>query len=142
MSRTLLTNGRVIDPVAGTDITADVLIEDGVIVAIGPSISTDADTIDVAGKVVTSGFIDLHTHLREPGFEDAEDVQTGSEAGAAGGYTALCAMAASLCHARRMAPSAVRAGISRSFRTRRASKAASRRSPRFCTGASASFGTG
>lgn len=93
MSRTLLTNGRVIDPVAGTDITADVLIEDGVIVAIGPSISTDADTIDVAGKVVTSGFIDLHTHLREPGFEDAEDVQTGSEAGAAGGYTALCAMA-------------------------------------------------
>jgi dihydroorotase len=70
-----------------------VLIEDGVIVAIGPSISTDADTIDVAGKVVTSGFIDLHTHLREPGFEDAEDVQTGSEAGAAGGYTALCAMA-------------------------------------------------
>jgi dihydroorotase len=93
VSRTLLTNGRVIDPVAGTDITADVLIEDGVIVAIGPSISTDADTIDVAGKVVTSGFIDLHTHLREPGFEDAEDVQTGSEAGAAGGYTALCAMA-------------------------------------------------
>jgi dihydroorotase len=52
-----------------------------------------AEVVDVTGYWVTPGFVDLHTHLREPGGEDAEDVATGSAAGAAGGYTALCAMA-------------------------------------------------
>ncbi len=53
----------------------------------------DLEVVDCDGRWVAPGFVDLHTHLREPGFEDAEDVMTGSMAGAAGGYTALCAMA-------------------------------------------------
>jgi len=93
-TRTLLRGGRVIDPVAGTDTTADVLIDDGGIVAVGEGVDdTGATVVDVAGLVVTAGFVDLHTHLREPGLEEAEDVATGSAAGSAGGYTALCAMA-------------------------------------------------
>ncbi len=94
MSRILLKGGRVIDPVAGTDVVADVLLDGDTIVEVGSALDAgDAEVVDVTGTIVTAGFVDLHTHLREPGFEDAEDVQTGSEAGAAGGYTALCAMA-------------------------------------------------
>ncbi len=92
--RILLRGGRVVDPAAGTDQAADVLVDDGEIVAVGSDLDdTGAEVLDVAGLVVTAGFVDLHTHLREPGFEEAEDVATGSAAGAAGGYTALCAMA-------------------------------------------------
>lgn len=94
MSRVLLRGGRVVDPVGGTDDLADVLVDDGVVVDVGGGLDdTGASVLDVAGLVVTAGFVDLHTHLREPGFEDAEDVATGSAAAAAGGYTAVCAMA-------------------------------------------------
>ena len=90
----LLRGGRVIDPVQGTDSTADVLVTDGIVVEIGPGLSANGvEEVDVDGAVVTSGFVDLHTHLREPGFEFSEDIATGSAAAAAGGYTAVCAMA-------------------------------------------------
>jgi dihydroorotase len=114
MTRTLLTNGRILDPTSGTDAIGDVLIVDGIIDAVrtgapngdgthdragdgmqdgDDSAGSDVEVVDCTGRWIAPGFVDLHTHLREPGFEDAEDVATGSMAGAAGGYTALCAMA-------------------------------------------------
>lgn len=114
MTHILLTGGRILDPTSGTDALGDVLIVDGVIAAVrtdthdgagdearhgdGPPDSdatqdSDVEVVDCTGRWIAPGFVDLHTHLREPGFEDAEDVATGSMAGAAGGYTALCAMA-------------------------------------------------
>lgn len=73
----------------------DVLVEDGQIAEIGPSlkIPDSADVIDATGQVLLPGFVDLHTHLREPGREYAEDIETGSAAAALGGYTAVFAMA-------------------------------------------------
>jgi len=72
---------------------ADVYVEDGVIREIGSVTSSAETTVDADGLVLLPGLVDLHTHLREPGREDAETVLTGSQAGAAGGYTALLAMA-------------------------------------------------
>jgi dihydroorotase len=91
----LLRGGRVLDPASGTDGERDVLVRDGLVAEVAPSIEppADAEVIDCTGRWVTPGFVDLHTHLREPGGEDAEDVGTGSAAAAAGGYTALCPMA-------------------------------------------------
>ena len=73
----------------------DVLVDDGQIAEIGPNldIPEDADVIDASGQVLLPGFVDLHTHLREPGREYAEDIETGSAAAALGGYTAVFAMA-------------------------------------------------
>jgi dihydroorotase len=96
----LLRGGRVLDPASGTDAVLDVLVRDGRVVAVGDRATPGpddedgvAEVVDCAGRWVTPGLIDVHTHLREPGFEDAEDIATGSAAGAAGGYTALCPMA-------------------------------------------------
>jgi len=87
--RYLLKNGSLPDGTVG-----DVLIADGVIAAISSSISDpDATLINVKGSVVLPGLVDLHTHLRQPGREDAETVLTGSRSGAKGGFTALSAMA-------------------------------------------------
>jgi dihydroorotase len=73
---------------------ADILIRDGVIVDVGERCSAvGASTVDAAGLVALPGLVDLHTHLREPGREDAETVETGSRAAALGGFTAVCAMA-------------------------------------------------
>jgi dihydroorotase len=90
----VLTGGRVIDPSKNLDQTADVLIQDGKIAAIGPSIGRPdgADVRDVRGQVVAPGLVDIHVHLREPGNEDEETVATGARAAAAGGFTAICAM--------------------------------------------------
>lgn len=77
--------------VLGGDRT-DVLIRDGVIAEIGSGLSAD-ETVDADGLVLLPGFVDLHTHLREPGREDAETILTGSRAAAVGGYTAVLAMA-------------------------------------------------
>ena len=95
MSRPIvIRGGRVIDPSRGGDDVADVLLDDGRVGAVGRNIGTPdgAIEIDAAGKVVAPGFIDLHTHLREPGQEDLETVATGAAAAVAGGFTAVCAM--------------------------------------------------
>ncbi len=91
----LIRNGRVLDPASAVDAVADVLVEHGQIARVGPRLEAPAgiDVIDAAGKVVCPGFIDLHVHLREPGFEYKETVATGTRAAAAGGFTAVCCMA-------------------------------------------------
>ena len=90
----LITNGRVIDPALGVDAVQDVLVEDGVIRRVGESLAApEAKVIDATGKIVCPGFIDMHVHLREPGYEYKETVATGTRAAAAGGFTAVCCMA-------------------------------------------------
>ncbi|MEX1177155.1 MAG: dihydroorotase [Nitriliruptor sp.] len=89
-----LRGGRVLDPASGTDARLDVVVRDGTVVEVGTDVDTaGAEVLDVSGCWVTPGFVDLHVHLREPGFEDAEDVATGTAAAAAGGFTAVCPMA-------------------------------------------------
>ena len=93
MSRLLLSGGRVVDPSQSIDATLDVLLKDGVVEKLGESLSAKgAERIDAKGLVVCPGFIDLHTHLREPGREDKETIASGTRAAAAGGFTAVCAM--------------------------------------------------
>ncbi len=95
MSTLAIHNARVIDPALGRDGIADVVIVDGRISRVGPdegSAVIEADRIDATGLVVAPGFVDLHTHLREPGFEYKETIATGTAAAAAGGFTTVCAM--------------------------------------------------
>jgi dihydroorotase len=84
---------RVIDPVTGSDDVTDVAVSDGVIVAVGDDTRNGGETVDCAGLVLAPGLVDLHTHLREPGFEQKETIETGSRAAALGGYTAVSSMA-------------------------------------------------
>jgi len=89
----VIKNGRVIDPASGTDRIADVLIVDGRIAGVAPNLSSPkAQVFDASGMVVAPGFIDMHVHLREPGFEHAETIESGSRAAAAGGFTTICCM--------------------------------------------------
>jgi len=91
--RLLLKGGRVVDPARNVDDTLDLLIEDGRIAQIEPRLSAKGvEVVDLEGLVVAPGFIDLHTHLREPGREDKETIATGTRAAAVGGFTAVCAM--------------------------------------------------
>ncbi len=94
MSAIVLRGGRVIDPSQQVDGVADVLVEDGSVVAIGTRLGEPdgAEVIDAAGCIVAPGLIDLHVHLREPGQEDRETIATGAAAAVAGGFTAVCAM--------------------------------------------------
>lgn len=93
MSKLLIKNGRVIDPACGHDAVADVLLENGVVAGIGTNLSAmSAQIFDATDLIVAPGFIDMHVHLREPGFEYAETIETGSRAAAAGGFTAICPM--------------------------------------------------
>jgi dihydroorotase len=89
----LIHNGRVVDPARGFDGPADVLIEGQHIARIGAKLDAPgADRFDATGLVVAPGFIDLHCHLREPGNEPAETIETGTRAAARGGFTAVCCM--------------------------------------------------
>ena len=97
MSQLLIKNGRVIDPASDTDKVADVLIRDGIIAAIGAAAGTDleapgAEFFDATGLIVAPGFVDMHVHLREPGIEHAETIESGARAAAAGGFTSICCM--------------------------------------------------
>jgi dihydroorotase len=92
VTRIVVKGARVVDPAGGRDEVADLLIEDGRIAA--PEGSTSGATVvDANGLVVTPGLVDLHSHLREPGREDKETIETGCRAAAVGGYTAVSAMA-------------------------------------------------
>lgn len=91
--RLLLKGGRIVDPSQGLDKVADLLIEEGQIAEIGSIEPKPGDHVeDVTGKVVVPGLIDMHVHLREPGFEHKEDIDSGSRAAVAGGFTAIAAM--------------------------------------------------
>ncbi len=93
MAPLLIKNGRVIDPASGYDGLADVLIEDGRIAAVARHLDSEgAEVIDATGLVVAPGFIDMHVHLREPGIEHSETIETGARAAAAGGFTSICCM--------------------------------------------------
>ena len=90
----LLKGGRLVDPVSGRDEIVDIQILDGKIAQIAPTLvaSGGAKEIDLRGKVVAPGFIDMHVHLREPGYEHKETIATGCASAAAGGFTAVCCM--------------------------------------------------
>jgi len=95
----LIKNGRVIDPASGTDAKRDIWIDGSRISRIVPaetqaasSPSTNGETLDATSLVVAPGFIDLHCHLREPGGESSETIETGTRAAACGGFTAVCPM--------------------------------------------------
>ena len=89
----LIKGGRVIDPSQGIDRVADVAIADGKLLGVDSAVDLEhAQIIDATGLIVCPGFIDLHTHLREPGFEYKETIATGTAAAARGGFTTVCAM--------------------------------------------------
>jgi len=91
--RICLKGGRMVDPSQDLEGRCDLLIEGGRVAAVEPQISPgNARIIDLTGKTVLPGFIDLHVHLREPGFEDKETIASGTAAAAAGGITSLAAM--------------------------------------------------
>jgi dihydroorotase len=93
VTRILFRGVRLVDPARDHDEVTDVLIEDETIAAVGPGTAgTGATDIDADGLVMAPGLVDLHCHLREPGFEHKETVETGTRAAAAGGFTAVCAM--------------------------------------------------
>lgn len=92
--RLLVRGGRVVDPGQGLDARLDVLLDGGVVERLGEAIEAPgAEVVDATGLVVTPGLIDIHVHLREPGFEYKETVKTGCLAAAAGGFTAVACMA-------------------------------------------------
>ena len=90
----LISGGRVLDPSQRIDRVADLLLEGGTVTGISDKISPPdgAQVIDAAGMIVCPGFIDLHCHLREPGFEYKETIASGTRAAAKGGFTTVCAM--------------------------------------------------
>lgn len=90
----LIKQGRLVDPVGGIGGVMDVLIEDGKVVVIGSDLrERDAQVLDAKGMVVCAGLVDMHVHLREPGFEYKETIATGCAAAAAGGFTSVAPMA-------------------------------------------------
>jgi dihydroorotase len=93
MPALLVKNGRVVDPASKLDGPADVLLEDGRVAAVGRNLErANAEVFDANGLIVAPGFIDMHVHLREPGIEHSETIETGARAAAAGGFTSICCM--------------------------------------------------
>jgi dihydroorotase len=91
----LLKNGRIVDPAANRDETGDLLVENGKIAQMAPEIpggSAGMTVLDLAGKIVVPGLIDIHTHLREPGFDHKETIASGLAAAVAGGFTSIACM--------------------------------------------------
>ncbi len=92
----LIKNGRVLDPASKTDGVLDVLLDGEKITALGPSgkllAPQGTEVFDASGLIVAPGFIDIHVHLREPGQESSETIETGTRAAARGGFTAVCCM--------------------------------------------------
>lgn len=97
MADLIIKNGRIIDPANNIDMTADVVVSDGKIAAVGQGLSSSQATdntivIDASGKIVAPGLIDIHVHLREPGDEEEETIASGSAAAVAGGFTSIVCM--------------------------------------------------
>jgi dihydroorotase len=96
MTALVIRGGHLIDPAAGVDALKDVLLKDGRVAEIAApgklKQANGAEVLDAAGLTVAPGLIDMHVHLREPGFEHAETIETGSAAAAAGGFTSICCM--------------------------------------------------
>ncbi|MFN9754564.1 MAG: amidohydrolase family protein, partial [bacterium] len=93
MSTWLIKNGRVMDPANGLDAVSDVLLRDGKVAAVGAGLTAaGARVFDATGMVVTPGFVDMHVHFREPGFEHSETIESGGRAAAAGGFTSVACM--------------------------------------------------
>jgi len=91
--KVLLKNGNVISPLKKVNEILDIYIEDAIIKEIGKDITKEnVEVHDLSGKTITPGFIDMHVHLREPGFEYKEDIESGSLAARRGGFTSLCCM--------------------------------------------------
>ena len=110
--KTIIKNGRIIDPANGIDFVGDIQIENGIITSVTENTNSDqtndmsdlsdsssdddsnlnCEIIDATGLVVMPGFIDVHSHFRDPGFEYKEDILTGALAAAAGGYTTVVLM--------------------------------------------------
>ena len=92
----LIKNGRVLDPASRTDAPRDILLDGERIAEIAPSgktsLASEAEVFDASGLIVAPGFIDMHAHLREPGQENSETIETGTLAAARGGFTAVCCM--------------------------------------------------
>jgi dihydroorotase len=91
----LIANGYVVDPVQGINTGRDLLIDEGRVTAVlerGQERPTDVELLDATGLIVAPGFIDLHTHLREPGAEYKETIASGAAAAVAGGWSSVCAM--------------------------------------------------
>lgn len=93
MSKLVIKGGRIVDPSQNLDQRCDLAIEEGLIRELAPEIdATGSEVFDASGLIVAPGFIDIHVHLREPGFEHAETIESGSRAAAAGGFTSVCCM--------------------------------------------------
>ena len=93
MPSLLIQGGRIISPRENLDSHCDVFVDEGVIRAMAPKLTLRADTIiDARGQIVAPGFVDLHVHLREPGGEESETIETGLAAAVAGGFTSVCPM--------------------------------------------------
>src|SRR5262249_48510841 len=95
-SMLLIHNGRVIDPTSKTDVVMDVLLDGETIKDLGApgkfASLKDAQVFDASDLIVAAGFIDLNVHLREPGLESSETIETGTKSAARGGFTAVCCM--------------------------------------------------
>ena len=93
----LIKNGRILDPVNGIDAKFDLFIKDGKIAGVSPSLkvpdSEKITTIEASGRTIVPGLIDMHAHLRDPGSEDEETIESGAKAAARGGFTSVCCMA-------------------------------------------------